>query len=568
MPRAYQKAREYVQEHPEYYSFPKQKTLNKLPQVIVITNSLFNDEQIITSSAETTTGTKRAEQKRRGLTKTSVDNNFTESMNVTVPQEHFLANEKNKTRPIQLLSDKITARGIKAVAATGDTDGTIVRCGLEKAALHPAVRITGENVDLIVLLIAFARPRRKKKVVPEENRYLFTYVGMQNKWIKADVVIRKFALERKLNHPETIPITKDTYQTAKLSRLLAVFDQGKSGQYRGKSLDEIDLDDLNKHLNEEPEISLPSTNSGLAPSCNPCLNQFDKKAVQNHPEQFPDYCLRNDNLYRHFPPNSLKDEEASDPWNLCVASPFRTRVLHENHDTPTAGHLGITKTTNRIADRIAQPHKQDPGHLAQETGASRLDAGKLRKEHGRVRQRPRRGRCLAAVVQRYGTKTKRYLEGQSEGQAQEGGDCDLRMASESSGAIPRIKPAAPQAQKESGESVRGGAVPALSGAGATAAGDTPAAPPAPMEIESALAARRHAESSASEDSDDGFQKAGHRTRKRRRQAHSGERRSPVATVNQFSSLEVENMEDGALENAGPSTGRSRVPPIVLHLKDN
>ncbi|KAF2897929.1 hypothetical protein ILUMI_08244 [Ignelater luminosus] len=32
MPQAYQKAREYVQEHPEYYSFPKQKTLNKLPQ--------------------------------------------------------------------------------------------------------------------------------------------------------------------------------------------------------------------------------------------------------------------------------------------------------------------------------------------------------------------------------------------------------------------------------------------------------------------------------------------------------------------------------------------------------
>ncbi|KAF2898328.1 hypothetical protein ILUMI_07845 [Ignelater luminosus] len=111
------------------------------------------------------------------------------------------------------------------------------------------------------------------------------------------------------------------------------------------------------------------------------------------------------------------------------------------------------------------------------------------------------------------------------------------MARESSGAIPRIKPAASHAQEESGESVRGGAVTAPSGAGEVAYTDTPAAPPVPMKFESASAARRHAESSASEDSDDGFQEAGRRTRKRRRQAVSRERRSPVATVNQFSPLE-------------------------------
>lgn len=79
------------------------------------------------------------------------------AMNVTVQQEHFLTNENNKTRLIQLLSDKMT-RGIETVVATGDADGTIVRCGLEKAALHPTVTIIGEDVDLIVLLIAFARP--------------------------------------------------------------------------------------------------------------------------------------------------------------------------------------------------------------------------------------------------------------------------------------------------------------------------------------------------------------------------------------------------------------------------
>lgn len=100
--------------------------------------------------------TKRAEQKRRGITKTSVDINFHESTAITVQQEHFLANERNKTRLIHLLSEKMRAAGIETTVATGDADGTIVRCGLDKAAVHPTVVIVGEDVDLIVLLIGLA----------------------------------------------------------------------------------------------------------------------------------------------------------------------------------------------------------------------------------------------------------------------------------------------------------------------------------------------------------------------------------------------------------------------------
>ncbi|CAK1594036.1 unnamed protein product [Parnassius mnemosyne] len=67
--------------------------------------------------------TKRAEQKRRSLTKTSVVN---ENTIITVQQEHFLANEKNKTRLIQFLTEKMTAAGIETTVATGDADGIIV----------------------------------------------------------------------------------------------------------------------------------------------------------------------------------------------------------------------------------------------------------------------------------------------------------------------------------------------------------------------------------------------------------------------------------------------------------
>ncbi len=102
--------------------------------------------------------TKRAEQKRRGLSKTSVDINCNENTIITVQQEHFLANERNKTRLIQFLTEKMRAARIETTAATGDADGTIVRCGLDKAAIHPTVVIVGEDIDLVVLLIGLAPP--------------------------------------------------------------------------------------------------------------------------------------------------------------------------------------------------------------------------------------------------------------------------------------------------------------------------------------------------------------------------------------------------------------------------
>ncbi|CAH2107198.1 unnamed protein product [Euphydryas editha] len=89
--------------------------------------------------------TKRAEQKRRGLTKTSVDINCNKNTIFTVQKEHFLANEKNKTRLIRFLAEKMTAAGIETTVAAGDADSTIVRWGLDKAAVHLTVVIIGED---------------------------------------------------------------------------------------------------------------------------------------------------------------------------------------------------------------------------------------------------------------------------------------------------------------------------------------------------------------------------------------------------------------------------------------
>ncbi|CAH2100164.1 unnamed protein product [Euphydryas editha] len=48
----------------------------------------------------------------------------------------FPRHEKNKARLIQFLAEKTTAAGIETTVAAGDADGTIVRCGLDKAAIQ------------------------------------------------------------------------------------------------------------------------------------------------------------------------------------------------------------------------------------------------------------------------------------------------------------------------------------------------------------------------------------------------------------------------------------------------
>lgn len=97
--------------------------------------------------------TKRAEQKRRGSCKTSVEVNVTEDMVCNVKQEIFLTNEKNKTNLIELLVKTLAAKGIVGTA-TGDADGRIVRCAIDKAdSESSAVVVIGEDIDLIVIFI-------------------------------------------------------------------------------------------------------------------------------------------------------------------------------------------------------------------------------------------------------------------------------------------------------------------------------------------------------------------------------------------------------------------------------
>lgn len=80
------------------------------------------------------------------------------------------------------------------------------------------------------------------------------------------------------------------------------------------------------------------------------------KEVADHPEKHPEYQIREGKLYRRFwDPSDLSDTEPHREWKLCIPTPQRPELLAENHDHPTAGHLGIAKTIARLALRYYWP---------------------------------------------------------------------------------------------------------------------------------------------------------------------------------------------------------------------
>lgn len=78
------------------------------------------------------------------------------------------------------------------------------------------------------------------------------------------------------------------------------------------------------------------------------------KATIDHPDRHPEYSVQNGLLYRHLH-HSLNFTDRDKAWKLCVPKTLRSKVLTENHDDPTAGHLGIGKTIARISQNYFWP---------------------------------------------------------------------------------------------------------------------------------------------------------------------------------------------------------------------
>ena len=74
------------------------------------------------------------------------------------------------------------------------------------------------------------------------------------------------------------------------------------------------------------------------------------QAVLDDPTGNPEYCIRNNRLYRHILHTlDFNEYHQGEQWKICVPRADQQRVLTEVHNDPKAGHLGVAKTLVRLA---------------------------------------------------------------------------------------------------------------------------------------------------------------------------------------------------------------------------
>lgn len=74
------------------------------------------------------------------------------------------------------------------------------------------------------------------------------------------------------------------------------------------------------------------------------------RSVREDPSSNPEFCIQNNRLYRHIlHALDFNDYKSGEEWKTCVPQAEQKRVLKETHDDPTAGHLGVAKTLNRLS---------------------------------------------------------------------------------------------------------------------------------------------------------------------------------------------------------------------------
>ncbi|XP_047998517.1 uncharacterized protein LOC125235921 [Leguminivora glycinivorella] len=81
--------------------------------------------------------------------------------------------------------------------------------------------------------------------------------------------------------------------------------------------------------------------------------------TQNYPDTTQEYRVEGGKLYRKI--INRKSNTHTDPdteWKLCVPEARRSQIMGQYHDTPSAGHLGIAKTTRKVMQRYYWPGMQ------------------------------------------------------------------------------------------------------------------------------------------------------------------------------------------------------------------
>jgi len=83
------------------------------------------------------------------------------------------------------------------------------------------------------------------------------------------------------------------------------------------------------------------------------MAELNKKPFRRGGEREKYVEVRKDPRNKEYGMEEKRNNKERDlpPWKLCISEDENQAVLRENHTRPTAGHLGVFKTTTKIRER-------------------------------------------------------------------------------------------------------------------------------------------------------------------------------------------------------------------------
>lgn len=79
------------------------------------------------------------------------------------------------------------------------------------------------------------------------------------------------------------------------------------------------------------------------------------KNIENNPTKFSNFRVSNGRVLKYVIPHIHGPGNKRNCWKEAVSKENRRKLIADFHDNPTAGHLGITKTYSRLAERYFWP---------------------------------------------------------------------------------------------------------------------------------------------------------------------------------------------------------------------
>jgi len=111
--------------------------------------------------------------------------------------------------------------------------------------------------------------------------------------------------------------------------------------------DELSRQPLPETLRGLKEASATTASGG----CSSIQDMGEK--IKTQPQKYTDYVIEGETVYRNIPHRAGSEDVAS--WKMCVPKSLREAVLRENHNAPSAGHVGSRRTIARLAARYYWP---------------------------------------------------------------------------------------------------------------------------------------------------------------------------------------------------------------------